>query len=564
MMTTKHNNRIFLFLIFTALSWSSIGQNLNSLVDTIAASLQTVEDSKFEYSQNLKLLSNNYVNYTVTSVDSKGKTEETAYNFSFADVDVNTVRSLTEKDVIVVQLLISGKQKLIKETTNNGEKVDYIDEVVFYAKNIENARNLVDAIKTLIPINDTLEKNKLALHTYDDHIIWLEENIQDVDFTKTQIVQKIVPGDVKNGHLKLSTTINSKSKTKAYDYEFNLATLNPNSVAFKISGDEFYIEASNRRNIKAIKAFEDGAQQNYTNDIRFYCTSVENAKDLHKVLTQTIPLAEKAFENTKPKITSTKEAITFLNQAIGSITSGETTYTQSIEGDCVTKIIIKEANPKETVDNTYSFNFNDINVDNIDYDSNKTELYVEVNTRKKSKFIRHVENNELQNYTDALKIYFNNIEDALTAKEALQNITKNCETYQGMASIKSIPSGLEALKNEITLVKIADDAFDQSFEVVSTSPYTVKLTSVFSNLKNSKETIYEFGLGDINPKNINIVTSGKEVMVELNTKHLEKIIKTYEDGEIKSYAYNIEIQATDIENARSIANLLKQVSEKIE
>ena len=55
------------------------------------------------------------------------------------------------------------------------------------------------------------------------------------------------------GILKLSTSINTKSKSTAYESEFNLATLNPNSLAFKTSGDEFYIEVSNRRNIKMIK-----------------------------------------------------------------------------------------------------------------------------------------------------------------------------------------------------------------------------------------------------------------------------------------------------------------------
>ncbi len=551
-------------LCFLFICTAGYAQQLNDHIETIAKSLQTVEDSKLEYSQNLKLLSSNYADYTLTSVDDKGKTDELVYNFSFADVDVNTVRSLTKKDVIIVQLLINGKQKLIKATSSNGEKVDYVDNVSFYAKNIDNARDLVEAIKNIIPVNETLEKNKLALTSYQDHITWLEENIQDVDYTKTQFIQKIETGSANNGHIKLSTTENSKSKTKAFDYEFNLSTLNPNSLTFKISGDEFYIEATNRRNIKAIKVFEDGAQQNYSNDIRFYCGSIENGKDLLKVLTQAIPLAEKAFENAKPKVESNANAMAFLNQAMGNVTSSESTYTQSIEGDCVTKVKIKETNPKETIDYEYGFNFSDINVDNIDYNSNKTQLYVEINTRKKAKFIRSTENNALQNYTDAFKIYFENIEDVLAAKEAFKNLTKNCESYKSETNVSSVDSGLEALKNNIGMVKIGDDAYDQTFETVSTSPYTVKLTSVFSNLKNSKETIYEFGLGDINPKNISIETSGKEVMVELNTKHLEKIIKTYQDGEIKSYSYNIEIQATDIENARSIASLLQQITEKLE
>ncbi|MCB4807475.1 hypothetical protein LG651_04370 [Tamlana sp. 62-3] len=563
MIIKKQTISFFILFCFGLLIKTVNAQNLNNLVETLATSLQTVEAAKQEYSQSLKLLENNYVNYSLTAIDAKGNTEEVIYNFSFGDIDINTVRSVTKKDVIIVQLLINSKQKLIKEVSNNGDKISYTDNLAFFAKNIDNARDLVDAIKNIIPTNETLEKNKLALTSYQDHINWLEKNVQDVDNVKTQIIQKIEGSTKNDGHIKLSTTINSKSKTKAIDAEFNLATLNPNSLMYKISGEEFFIQASNRRNIKAIKVFQDGVQQSYTNVIYFYCNSIENAKDLYKVLSQSIPLAEKALEASKPSINTTANAVSYLNKVIANISSNETSYTQSIEGDCVSKIIVKETNPKGSTDNLYTFNFSDINTDNIDYDSSKTQLFLEINTRKKAKFIRHLKNDELQNYTDSFKIYFENIEDALTAKEALQTITRNCEDYQGTPNVTSVSSGLEALKKEITIVKIGDDNFDQTFEIVSTNPYTVKLTEVFSNLKKSVEGIFEFGLADINPKNISIATAGKSTLVELNTNHLEKIIKTYEDGNIKSYSYKLAIQATDIENARNIAALLKQTIEQL-
>ncbi|WP_298550211.1 hypothetical protein [uncultured Algibacter sp.] len=555
---------IYIIACILMVPTSTCGQALDSHIETISSALETVEASKLEYSQNLKLSTTNYVTYTVTSVDSKGKTEVIDYNFSFADIDINTIRSITKKDVIVVQLLIKGKQKLIKKISNSGEKVSYVDNTFFYAKNIDNGRDLVGAIKDIIPINETLEKNKLALNSYIDHQNWIIDNVQDVEYTKTQFVQKIDPSDTNNGHLKVNTTINSKSKTTTYEYEFNLATLNPNSLIFKINSDEFYIEANSRRNIKTIKVFKNGVQESFTNKVRFYSGSIENGKDIYKVLKQIIPIAEEAFSNSKPNISSTASAYQYLNGIIKNISTNDNTIVQSIDGDCVTKIIVQETNPKETINNEYNFNFNDINLDNIDFNTNKTRLYIEVNTRKKADFIRHVKNDELQNYTNDFKLYVNSIEDAMLAKEALQNITKNCELSKVKTDFNSITSGLEALKNEVTLVKIGDDNYDQSLETVNTSPYVLKITSVFSNLKSSKETIYEFGLGDINSKNISIATSGKKVMVEINTKHLEKIIKTYQDGSIKSYAYKIAIQATDIENARRIVNILKNITLKLE
>jgi hypothetical protein len=552
------------FIICLLLYNVTYSQKLNEYVNTIADALEIVEASKLEYAQDLKLTTTNYINYTLTEVDAKGKSEESLYSFSFSDIDVNTVRTITKKDVILIQLLIKGKQKLIKKTSNSGDKINYVDNLSFYAKNIDNGRILVDEIKKIIPINEVLEKNKLALTTYNDHLDWLQNNIQDVEVTKTQFIQKIESENLNNGHLKLSSTINSKSKTTNYEYEFNLATLNPNSLVFKINSDEFYVEVNNRRNIKAIKEFKDGVQQSYTNKVRFYSTSIENAKDIYKVIKQIIPLAEKAFLQSKPDISNIERAIAYLNTVTQSVSTNDKTYTQNIEGSCVSKVIIKEADIKETKEHVFEFNFSDINVDNIDYNSAKNQLYLEINTRKKAKFIRYLKNDELQNYTNTFKLYVNGIEEAMVSKEALQNIVKFCEIKTPKTSSSSISSKLDALQKDITLVKIGDNNYDQSLEVINTSPYIIKITSVYSNLKSSKETIYEFGLGDINPKNIAIITSGKQVMVELNTKHLEKIIKTYQDGSIKSYAYKIAIQATDVENARQIANNLKYITEKQE
>lgn len=539
-------------------------QHINTNIDKISTILETVEASKTTYSQDLNLTSTNYTNYHLNKLDSKGNNEEIVYSFSFSDIDINTVRTITKKDIILVQLLIKGKQKLIKESSNSGDKVKYLDHLFFYAKNIDNGRILVEHIKQIIPINETLEKNKLALVTYNDHENWLKANIKSVDFIKTQVVQKIDIGSSNNGYFKLGCTTNSKSKTTIYEYEFNLATLNPNSLIFKINGDEFYIEVTNRRNIKAIKEFKDGVQQNYTNKIKFYSSSIENAKDTYRVLKQIIPLAENAFLKAKPNINSTKNAFSYIKKTIKNVSINDITFSQSIEGNCVSEINIKEINPKESIEKKFSFNFKDINIDNIDYNSIKNQLYVQVITKKTAKFIRYIKNNELQNYTNSFNLYVNSIEEAMIVKEALQNIINNCEDIKSNLNFKSIPNSLEFLKREIKLVKVAENNYDQSIDVINTSPFVIKLTTIFSNLKNSKEIINEFGLNDINSKNISIVTSGKYVTVELNTKHLEKIIKNYQDGNIKSYTHKTEIQCTDIENARQIVYTLRNITQNLE
>jgi len=536
-------------------------QNFNEQVEAIASNFETVEASKAQFSQEMKVISSGYVVLTITEVNSKGETEAVNYEFSFSDIDINTVRSITKKDLILVQLFIKGKQKLIKKIEDGGDKVSYIDELFLYAKDIDNGRHISEAIKDIIPLNETLEKNKLSLNTYSDHLQWLMDNVAEVDYSKKQYVQKLSNDSKQNGYAKLETIVNAKSKSSNEDYEFNFAVLNPNSIDFKIKSDEFYIEVSTRRNIKNIKTFENDIQQSFINKLEFYATSIENGKDIYKVLKAIIPLAEEAFESSKPKIDTRSDAISYLNSVIAQVASEDKAFTQAITDDCVTDLEVKLVTSKANEDHSYTFNFIDINSDNIDYNSQKDLLFVSLNTNQKNKFIKHVENGVLQNYDDDTRIYVNSIEEAMIAKEAFQNIIKSCLDMVKETNDIDEKQGLEKLTEAIGIVKINEDNYEQSIELVDEEAHIVKLTHIFSNAKKSEEEVYEFGLKDINSKSVVMTTSGKKVQVEMNTKYFEKIIKTYKDGEIKSYGNKIVIEASSIENAREIVQLFSAITQ---
>lgn len=555
--------KLFVALSMVLLSLNHVkAQEFDQKVEKIASNFETVEAAKAEFSQHIEVVSSGYVVLTVTEVDTKGDTEVVKYEFSFSDVDENTVRAITKKDIILVQLLINGKQKLIKKIEDGGDKISYVDELYLYAKDIDNGRSIADDIKALIPFNIELEKNKLSLSSYQDHLQWLKENIAEVDYIKRQYVQKLSNDSKQNGYAKLETIINEKSKSSNEDFEFNFAVLNPNSIDFKIKNEEFYIEVATRRNIKNIKTYENDVQDSFVNKVEFFAKSIENGKDIYKVLKAIIPLAEEAFSNAKPSIGTKTQAIGYLNSVIAQVASEDKAFTQSIKDDCVTDLQVNVVTSKGNEDNLYTFNFVDINPDNIDYDSQKDLLYVELHANQKSKFIKHMENGELQNYDDEFRIYVNSIEEAMIAKEAFQNIIKECESSIKMPEGLSENQGLQRLSEIVGIVKINDDNYEQTIELIDDESKTIRFTQILSNEKKSEEIVYEFGLKDINSKSVAMTTSGKNVLVEMSTKYFEKIIKTYKDGEIKSYGNKIVIEASSIENAREIVAIMSDITKE--
>ncbi len=537
------------------------GQDLATVQDQ----LKPVATGKYTYRQEIKTIDEGMVQYLVVAVDSNGKETETLYHFSLADIDHNTVRSLTKKDVIVIQLLVSGKQKLIQVLKNGGDKVSYANELQLFATDSENGDVLESEIKSLIPKAVEAEEKRLSLSGYEAHKHWLTENIGDVELPGKQIIQKVSPGEIA-GKLTVTQTVNAKNKSNGSLSEFNLATLNPNSVGYRISGDEFIIRAETRRAINGIRYFENDEQKNYKKELKIYANSISNGKDIYKVLKAIIPLAETAFEESAPDISTSDGALGYINSTIATVGAGEVTLSQNLSfQENGARFTLTETAPDKSTDYQYHFNFADLNANTIDYDGQKQRLFVTLPTKKKVNFIQTTRNGDLQNYTDDFKIYCNTIEEAIIATRALKTLVAHYEAKMEALTYPatSLPKTVETLGTLLPKVTIGEDTYDLFIELSDPETQTVKVTTVFSNLKKSVETVQEFSLKNINPGNCNIVVKGKHVLAELNTKHLEKIVKTYVDGDIKPYQYKVAIETPGIEAARQIVGLVKNSIEKL-
>lgn len=551
-------HRLLLFFIAIILIPSiATSQDLNQSINNIAANLETVETSKIQFFQELNTMSSDYVIAKVSKVDSKGGTTAVNYEFSFSDVNINSVMAITKKDIIQVHLLTKGKKKLIKKSEDEGRKVSYVNELFLYAKDINNGRDIVNSIKETIPLNENIEKNKFSFKTYDECLQWLLNNVKNADYLKKRYEQSLTSNNSNNGHVKLETVENSKGKSVSHIYEFNFAMLNPNSVTYNINGDEFYIEVKNLRSVKSIKSFENNVPQGFTYYLRFYASSIENGKDIFKVLKTIIPLAEKAFLKSMPNTSTRSSAMDFLNSKLASISARDKGIFQSLTNDCISSFSQKITTSKGEEHHEYEFNFIDINSNSINYDSHQDLLFVEFNTNQKSKFIKHVENGELKDFTYHLRIYVNSIEDAMITEEALKAIISECKSSEKRNDNLTVNECVNKLSEVIGVVHVNADNYDQSIEVIDAATNIVKFTKIFSDTKKSDEQVFEFGVKDINPMSVKMHTNGNRVIVEMTTKRLEKIIKTFKNGEVKSYGNKISIEASTIENAREIVNLIQ-------
>ena len=555
---------IFLAVFIIPIHSNSQENDLQKKIAAIQELLTSVEANKITFNQDLKTISPGYYDYTVIEVNGKGQEEKTIYSFALSDINQKAVRSFTKKDVIMIELIVSGKQKLVKRIANEGNKVSYQPNLIMYGLNADNGRDLENAIEEAIPDAEILEKERLSLSSFEEHLKWLKDNVGNVNLPKEEVGQEINTQPERPDFIVLEQTLGSKKKR----FEFNLSVLNPNSVNYKISGEEFLIEVGTKKGVAGIKHFENDELQGYTDQVLFYANSLANGKSLHRVLKGVVPLAESKFDETEPDFSKISLALDYINSKTGHVESdGMTTAQNLVLKDHMATLITKENEGDKNEEHEYIFNLTDINKNGISIKEKRTRLFLVLNTNKGKAFIGHRMNGEIENFEKELLIYFDSYEDALRGKIALQAIMDNFEDSESKnenLSAIDLNGALSLLKKEVNQITGTDHQIEQHIELLESEESSFKFTKIESDSKKSTEVVYEFSIKDLNKQLLEVEVSGKRAWAEIGTKSAEKVVKVYEDGEVQNYVNHIEIETPTIENAKNIVLIFKRLAESID
>src|SRR5687767_4896512 len=298
---------LLVFTMASEVSFFSVGQaaEFNGAIQKLQCSLVRVSTGSKTYDQEIKALQFGAIRYGVDETDQKGGKISYAYEFNLADIDPYAVKQETQKDVIMVSLTVRNKQKLIKVYKNN-EVQSYDEQVKLRAKDVDNAREMVDAIKNGIPPAEKVLAGKLKLKTYDEMVSWLIGNTKNVELgTSKSIKQTLAKGDYV-GSLKLTEIETDAKGATEEQYTFNLADINLNSVNFKISGNKFGLNFETIQRLKGISLLKAG-KNSFVSEITINTNNVDEARDIKTVLAMAVPLAVDKVKADNPKTGTTDE-----------------------------------------------------------------------------------------------------------------------------------------------------------------------------------------------------------------------------------------------------------------
>ncbi len=549
-----------LFLCLVGFQFSAFGQDadLNSTVQKLQASVSTVASGSKTFEQKIESPSPAVIKYSYDEVDSKGVKTPFACEFNLSDLDQYAIRQETQKDLIFVTLTIKNKQKLAKFYKNN-EPTNYDETVKIHAKDVDNARAMIEILKKGIAPAEKYMAGKFKFTNYNDMVTWLTSNIKNVTLGTKSITQSIAKGDFV-GSLKYHVVESDGKSSSDELFTFNLADINPNNISYKISGNRFALNVEASQNLKSFSYFKDGQNKPFVDDIEIATNNVDEARDIKTVLSLAIPKAIDLVKNDMPKLNSDKDALAALVGTIKDVKASGKAVTQSADAKCISTITRTEQTSSSTEKNTYTLNWMDINPNTYKIEVSGDKMFIDATAIDKKKLIANFKNDKLDGYDPEVRIYAENIEVARRMKFIMDKTIDKCKaTYKEPFPTNNASTMVNWLKSKIGEVVVEGVSDKQTFEPVEAAdPNKIKYTSTQVKSNASVEEVYEFNLSDINPMTVDFDVKGKWVYVSFEANFKNKIIKYYKAGKIQPYVYQLDIAVSDIETARNMISALKK------
>jgi len=553
--------RILLIIVFLSVTIVKANSNFPSLLQKLQKSVKTIEVKKGTIEQHIKEKEAGVILFSSIFTTEKGKTTTTDYEINIADVDIHMVKEFTKRDLIYVQLKISQNQKFIK-ITKDGMLKPYVNFVRIHATDIDNAREIRDIIKEMIPVSEEIQNNRVSVSTYKDQIDFLHENITEVSLGKNYYEQTFAIDDEK---VVFEVIANKGKKATRKQYIYNLADINEKSIFIKVQGTKINLTFETNRKQKLITVLKNEIQVPFINKISILANSINQARDLSIVLKKVIPIAREKVIKSLPNLSGYSSYINVLNENIGEIVIGKNHYTQNFSDDCPTIFSFNHQGAKKLKTLLFKLNFADIRERSIDYKISGSLMKVRLVTTNKEKLISEEKDSKTASYTDKTSIICKSSDEARVVIHVLKALAKYCkENEKRLVPEGSSEEKLNWLSQNITDVESGKKTYQQSFMKSESGKEKYEFKSVTASKSKSTELLYEFNLSDIDPKSVTYKISGKSLSILLASNYKSKIIKVYKDGEVGSYKNLIQIYFNDVETAKNSIIAFKEIIEALE
>ncbi len=373
---------------------------------------------KFTYEEN----NSNIITVEIENV-TKGTKEE--FQVNAADLYLNRIDFDTKRNQVLVFLKTKADSRLISYV-KDGEMGNYINGFEIFMQSIEDARTYTSLLKEFVQIAESEERTDFANFSHDQCKDFLTQHIGKVVINQDAYEQSFTI-DPENS---LIFQIKSRDISKGEDltYAVNAAYLHKGRTQFDTKKNAVLIElrTDNDRKLISTKMGEDAA--NYSNTVILRVQDIEAARDISEVFTRFKELAREEMDK-QTAFSGIDQAERFIIESVGKLVINTDTYLQSIklDNENICLYNYEFTNVSKDVQYNYEFNFLDIDVHKIQFNTKGNQAIVILEVRGRNKLIKTYKDGETDKYVYQFQILAQDIEQARTLVSAFKLKTESCE-----------------------------------------------------------------------------------------------------------------------------------------
>ncbi|MEM6843675.1 MAG: hypothetical protein AAF632_15715 [Bacteroidota bacterium] len=354
------------------------------------------------------------------------------YVANMADFNEQSVSFDTEKGQVIVMLETIGGRDLI-QTFENGELDDYEHELVIIATDIEHARVLEKALKSLIAQAeqryDASFLPGVADPSIDQTVSFLSSQIGEVVLDKEAYEQSV---SYEAATQQFRYQVVEASEGDEITYLVNPADINPRTIDFDTKGSEVLIELQTEGERDLIQELENDVVEGFTDEIIIRAPSVDEARRWVGALQQLVTLAQNnqqsLFISAVGNSPTPGATLQYLQSNVGAVDAGQDRYEQSLvpgsDNRCLLTYTLIDDDGEEKI---FEWNMADINSRQIAFDTKGESILLTLKTTAQRDLVREIEAGEVEGYENEVELLANTIEEARALVAAFKNMAESCK-----------------------------------------------------------------------------------------------------------------------------------------
>lgn len=214
-----------------------------------------------------------------------------------------------------------------------------------------------------------------------------------------------------------------------------------------------------------------------------------------------------------------------------------------------------------TVNERYEFYLCDLDKNTLARKAVGKNMVVTASVNNNQRFIQYFKSDQLDSYVSSISIQTVNADKAQLLVDVLKGAIPLSKSLQKVYATPK--EAMEWLKTNVSETSTRGGTVSQRFTYGFKKEYIASLITKSTDSKGvTTETAYEFNVMDINKNELMLKISGEKLLVAVETKGGEKLVKVTVNNQQQAYDNDFEVLSSDVEQARNIIGALTAAIDK--